>query len=507
MNNPLQQSPPPMQLQQILDELVQLRDDIIVQAEARLDEMTYTWPAQEQQDSATNLCTYLAFRRHDVRDLQDKLAAAGLSSLGRGESHILDNITRVIDILSQATVTHTEDHPEQIQLSFFDGRKILEERTNSLFGKAQGDYYTRIMTTLPAEAATSDNLIRELIASGIDCARINCAHDQALAWEKMISYIRQASSETGNECKVFMDLAGMKIRTGPLASGHHRESKIRLFEGDIFELHPDAHVSVPESQDPMNKKKKPAIISCSNDEVLDFIKVGDSVWIDDGKLGSVIEDIAGRIIRLRVTHSGPKGVRIRADKGLNFPDTRLNLPMLTDKDYQNLDFVCAHADILGVSFVQSAADLDHVISELVKRSSTMPIVAKIETREAIKNLSDILFKGLSYPGQFAVMIARGDLAVELGSVRMAEIQEEILWLCEAAHVPAIWATQVLETLAKKGIVSRPEITDAAMSVRAECVMLNKGDYIKSAVVILRDILSHMQAHQYKKVSRLRALHW
>jgi len=106
-----------------------------------------------------------------------------------------------------------------------------------------------------------------------------------------------------------------------------------------------------------------------------------------------------------------------------------------------------------------------------------------------------------------VMIARGDLAVELGSVRMAEIQEEILWICEAARVPVIWATQVLETLAKDGLIDRPEITDAAMSVRAECVMMNKGPFITDAVVILNDILTRMDAHQYKKVSRLRRLHW
>jgi len=104
-----------------------------------------------------------------------------------------------------------------------------------------------------------------------------------------------------------------------------------------------------------------------------------------------------------------------------------------------------------------------------------------------------------------VMVARGDLAVELGNVRMAEIQEELLWLCEAAHVPLVWATQVLETMAKKGIGSRPELTDAAMGVRAECVMLNKGPFVTLAVNTLDRILSRMQDHQRKKTSRLRAL--
>ena len=105
-----------------------------------------------------------------------------------------------------------------------------------------------------------------------------------------------------------------------------------------------------------------------------------------------------------------------------------------------------------------------------------------------------------------IMIARGDLAVECGYQRLAEIQEEILWICEAAHVPVIWATQVLESLAKKGIPSRSEITDAAMGERAECVMLNKGPYTVMAVRVLADILRRMQAHQEKKRSMLRQLH-
>jgi pyruvate kinase len=104
------------------------------------------------------------------------------------------------------------------------------------------------------------------------------------------------------------------------------------------------------------------------------------------------------------------------------------------------------------------------------------------------------------------MIARGDLAVECGFERLAEVQEEILWICEAAHVPVIWATQVLETLAREGIPSRAEITDAAMADRAECVMLNKGPHVLDAVAALDNILRRMQAHQAKKSATLRKLH-
>ena len=131
---------------------------------------------------------------------------------------------------------------------------------------------------------------------------------------------------------------------------------------------------------------------------------------------------------------------------------------------------------------------------------------KIETRRAVHNLPELLLGTLGR-ASIGVMIARGDLAVEIGGERLAEIQEEILWLCEAAHVPVIWATQVLETLTKKGVISRPELTDAAMAERADCVMLNKGPHVVRAVRTLADILSRMQDHQHKKSARLRALHW
>jgi pyruvate kinase len=103
------------------------------------------------------------------------------------------------------------------------------------------------------------------------------------------------------------------------------------------------------------------------------------------------------------------------------------------------------------------------------------------------------------------MIARGDLAVECGYERLAELQEEILWVCEAAHAPVIWATQVLEQLSREGQPSRAEVTDAAMGVRAECVMLNKGPYVVETVKALDDILRRMQEHQSKKRSMLRRL--
>jgi len=250
---------------------------------------------------------------------------------------------------------------------------------------------------------------------------------------------------------------------------------------------------------------QPAQIGISHSEILNELKTGAAVWIDDGKIGTVIEALTEQGALLRVTHARAKGTLILSDKGVNFPDTELKLPALTDKDLQDLNFICQHADIIGYSFVQSKQDMNRLMEELQKRNAAhLPVIAKIETAKAVKNLPEIILSAIGRT-TLGVMIARGDLSVELGSVRMAEIQEEILWLCDAAHVPVVWATQVLETLAKEGIHSRPEITDAAMSVRAECVMLNKGACIMDAVTVLNDILLRMQEHQYKKSSRLRAL--
>ena len=125
-------------------------------------------------------------------------------------------------------------------------------------------------------------------------------------------------------------------------------------------------------------------------------------------------------------------------------------------------------------------------------------------QEAFENLPDILFEGM-VRNKIGVMIARGDLAIEIGFERISEVQNQILWLCEAAHIPVIWATQVLENLAKTGIPTRAEISDAAQGAQAECVMLNKGPHINEAIRVLKDILIRMAGHSFKKKNELRAL--
>jgi pyruvate kinase len=210
-------------------------------------------------------------------------------------------------------------------------------------------------------------------------------------------------------------------------------------------------------------------------------------------------------LRLRITYAKPNGSRILSDKGINFPDTDLGVPFPTQRDRELLPFAARNADLIGMSFVQTPADVRALYRELRRlRAPDVGVVLKIETRRAFEQIPKLLLSAMGRR-PLGVMIARGDLALESGYERMAEIQEELLWICEAAHVPVIWATAVLETLAKTGQPSRAEITDAAMSERAECVMLNKGPHILEAIRMLDDVLRRMERHQRKKTPALRPL--
>jgi pyruvate kinase len=239
--------------------------------------------------------------------------------------------------------------------------------------------------------------------------------------------------------------------------------------------------------------------------VFDDVRSGESIWFDDGKIGGVIEKVERTEVFVRITRARVDGEKLRSDKGINLPESNLRLEALTPQDLEDLSFVAHHADVVELSFANSAQDVELLQQHLARLGNRQPaIVLKIETRRGFENLPEMLLTAMRVPC-CGVMIARGDLAVECGFERLAEVQEEILWISEAAHVPVIWATQVLETLAKSGMPSRAEITDAAMGHRAECVMLNKGPHMLSAVRVLDDILRRMQAHQAKRRGLLREL--
>ena len=441
---------------------------------------------------AANLAHYLALRRQDLGTLQQDLSFWGVSSLGRSESRVLPSLDAVA-----ATLAAIAGEPAPVSWPapehFLRGRDDLQSQKRLVFGADAEGPYTRIMVTLPAEAATRPELCDQLIEAGADCARINCAHDGPDTWRRMAANVRAAAKARQRDCRILMDLGGPKLRIEDVfaeGSGFGKGG-VRLAVGDRFLLTGDEHA---ESEHP--------VAVCSDPEVMMQLTLGASVWVDDGKLGTTVESLGPEGAVLRVTSARDKGEKLRAAKGLNFPDTEIDLPALTAKDVADLDVIVEHADMVGYSFVQHAGDVFRLQEELARRGrSDMPLVLKIETRIAAANLPRLIVAAAGRQPT-AVMLARGDLAVELGFKRLAEMQEQILWLCEAAHVPVIWATQVLERLVKKGTPARGETTDAAMSQRAECVMLNKGPHLVEGVRFLDDILHRMDRHQTKKTPRL-----
>jgi len=235
------------------------------------------------------------------------------------------------------------------------------------------------------------------------------------------------------------------------------------------------------------------------------VRAGDPISLDDGKIGGIVRDVSPEKAGVEITQARPTGEKLGAEKGINAPDSKLCFSSLTNDDVEALKFIVKHADIVGYSFVRKEEDVQQLQQRLAELGGeNLGIVLKVETRQGFENLPRLLLAAMRSRA-VGVMIARGDLAIECGYQRLAEVQEEILWICEAAYLPVIWATQVLESLAKTGVPSRSEITDAAMGERAECVMLNKGPYIVTAVRILDDILRRMQSHQEKKRSMLRKL--
>jgi pyruvate kinase len=573
---------------------------------------------RDHDRSARNLLHYIAFRRHDIRDLQGQLAALGLSSLGRSEASILATLQQVLSILGRLAGGLAPKSSPPADL----GKSILTRNTEALFGPRCAERPVRIMVTMSTEAARSYEHVRELLASGMDCMRINCAHDDADAWKQMVEHLQRASQELNRPCSILMDLPGPKLRTGPIAQGSpiHKwrptrdrlgrvihpirvlltassepatlppeldfrisvpgewleimqpedqvvfkdarsarrklrivsndelgavaecrrtaylvpglklrlrrrnkagkwrtlesvrlrglaptEQTILLKPGERFFLTAGAEPGQPAVRDEAGNVIESARVSCTIPEVFADLQAGQPIWFDDGKIGGHIVGVARDCVEVEVSHCPAQGCKLGVDKGINLPESQLRIPPLTAKDIDDLRFVVRHADMVGYSFVRTPRDVAQLQEHLQDLGGEqLGIVLKIETREAFEQLPDLLLAAMRSP-RAGVMIARGDLAIECGFERLAELQEEILWFCEAAHLPVIWATQVLEHLAKEGTPSRAEITDAAMGERAECVMLNKGPHIIEAVRTLDDILKRMAAHQIKKRSMLRPL--
>ncbi|GAA1694949.1 pyruvate kinase [Microbacterium sediminicola] len=583
-------------LQGLRGELLRLRTAAVTAEQATAPALAHVHPVHAR--GAANLVHYTALRRHDLRDLQSRLTAQGLSSLGRMESDVLGNLDAVLAMI--AATLDASPHRTPPPLTPADPSS-LAHHTSALLGGAPEDRLTRIMVTMPTEAAEDPQLVARFAAAGMDVARINCAHDDPAAWAQMAAHVRASG-----RARIATDLAGPKVRTGPIAPGP-RVRKIRptrdalgrvtahaeawlvaagaeappgaaaipvrdarwlealtvcdtveftdtrgrtrymivcevhegaaRIEGDHtayvapgivldhagyetvvtdippieqpLRVAPGDILTLTASLEPGSSHEGRHRLGCTLPQALQTIRVGDRVLFDDGKIEGRVRAVEGestaRGAEIEITHASPRGTKLRAEKGINLPDTDLPVAALTEDDRAALDAVVAFADIVQLSFVRSPADVTDLFDALDARGAgEMGIIVKIETVRGFRSLPEILLTLMQRP-LVGVMIARGDLGVEAGWERLAEVQEEILWLCEAAHVPVVWATQVLDSLADSGVPTRAEVTDAAAGDRAECVMLNKGPHIEQAITALDDILRRMHGHMDKKRPLLRRL--
>ena len=578
-------------------ELAGLEDLMRQMEKHRAPDITAVDPTHHRD--AVNLVHYLCLRQGDISHLQRWLGARGLSSLGRCEAHVLATVESVRAALDGTTPSFGP----AIQ-SFEEGRAALDHNTDALFGPRPPGRVPRIMVTLPTEAADDYLLVKHYVALGMDVARINGAHDDPAAWERMARHVRRASVEVGRSCRISMDLPGPKLRTGPLsegpqivklrperdlrgvpvtpalatltsdsapgagrtvlpvdrswierrqpgdtvslvdARGSRRELRVigltpgscevevwdttyvetgtaLSCQGDMTQIGelariPQHHLLSVGDILVLTRELDPAVpwrhgqpgcpqIGCTFSAAFEAAKVGQRVILDDGKATGVIEGATSHELQVRIVSAAARGSRLRAERGINLPDTDLAAAAVSDADLPLLEVAAVHADMVAVSFLRHENDVDDIHTYLRRvRAEHLGLVLKIETTAAFARLPEILLHAMRSP-LVGVMIARGDLAVEAGYERLAEVQEEILWLCEAAHLPVIWATEVLDQLARTGKPSRAEITDAAMAQRAECVMLNKGPHIDTAIVVLDDILRRMSRHQRKKTPLLQPL--
>lgn len=560
--------------------------------------------------SAVNLLHYLAFRTFNIDELQIELKNLGLPSLSSIEGHVMRSLYNLQNILHHLLGLQEVLNPKGY-VSVKKSERIMRKNNKLLFGYKSNKRTTRIMVTLPSIAADEPIFVENLISLGMNCARINCAHDNPDSWTGMIKNIHKANEKLKKNCKITMDLAGPKIRTGAVDTSkdgikikalcddlgkinksallwiappdvlppfheefnpihiipvpkslykfikrndtllfkdshgktgsiiiNRKEGKgkwglceetacletgtefilekfkktnleddqkeklvpkdqfIKLFEGDKLILHKDSRSGKNASYDENGIVAFPAHISCTFPQIFNDVKIGEPIFFNDGKIEGVIKSVTIKDLEVCIVNAKKNGSKLRADKGINLPESNLSISGLTEKDKIDLSFIAKHADAVNLSFVNTPQDVLSLQKLLNDNNSDAGIILKIESQKGFTNLPAILLTAMQgYP--LGVMIARGDLAVETGWKNFAIIQQEILRICRAAHIPQVWGTQVLENLIKKGTPSRSEITDVSMAGQADCVMLNKGSYIEKGVKMLNKILRQMQSFQNK----------
>jgi pyruvate kinase len=337
------------------------------------------------------------------------------------------------------------------------------------------DAKTKIVATI-GPASASPEVLRRMMQSGMDVCRLNFSHGNYVFYAELIRNIREVSEELGKHTAILADLQGPKMRVGEMQDG-----PIELLDGSELVI----------TVEPV--KGRPGMVSTSYVQFPRDVKKGELVLLDDGKLRLEVVATDGHTnVTTRVIHGG----KLSANKGLNLPNTRISLPCLTEKDKQDLDFALDHdLDWIGLSFVRSARDIIELKGIINAREKHARVVAKIEKPEALDEIDEIIRES------DALMVARGDLGVEIPMERVPLVQKDIVRRCLAQHRPVIVATQMMESMITSITPTRAEVNDVANAVldHADAVMLSAetsvGRFPVEVVQAMNRILLEMETSE------------
>jgi pyruvate kinase len=334
------------------------------------------------------------------------------------------------------------------------------------------DPKTKIVATI-GPASSSKEVLRALMLEGMDVCRLNFSHGNHAFYAELIRTIRELNEELDLTTAILADLQGPKMRVGEMEDG-----PIELVEGAELVI----------TTDPV--KGRPGIVSTTYQQFPKDIKKGELVLLDDGKLKLQVTATDGKTtVTTKVVHGG----MLSSNKGLNLPNTKISLPCLTEKDKVDLEFALEHdVDWVGLSFVRSARDIIELKHIIYEREKHARVVAKIEKPEALLEIDEIIRES------DALMVARGDLGVEIPMEQVPLVQKDIIRRCLAQHRPVIVATQMMESMITNITPTRAEVNDVANAVldHADAVMLSAetsvGKFPVEVVKAMNKILREME---------------
>ena len=335
---------------------------------------------------------------------------------------------------------------------------------------------TKIIATVGPSCGSADK-IRALISAGVNVFRLNMSHGDHASHQNMYELIRQVAEDNPLPVAILADLCGPKIRTGKFKDGG-----IELITGETVTVTTDQIVG------------EPGLIPSQYYELANDVKDGDRILLNDGAMELRVQSVTGNHILCAVIHGG----YLADHKGINLPEVNISAPSLTQKDRADADFMLdLGVDFLALSFVRSADDI-HELRQLVdQKQSTAGIIAKIEKPEALQNAASIM------SATDAIMVARGDLGVELNPEQVPVAQSQLIDLARRHFKPVIVATQMLESMIENPRPTRAEVTDIshAVSLGTDAIMLSAetavGAYPEEAVRIMHRIVCQTESYLWK----------